>query len=87
MVPEMIAGYLGGTKQDLWFVHEVGRDQQQEQTKEQVLNIDHVGSTDTTITAFAFCQQERLTDGTWNLLAIALLPSQQGQGIGKCMIQ
>ena len=34
------------------------------------------------LVAFAFCEPERMTQGTWNLLAIGVRPDQQGQGIG-----
>ncbi|GFE65769.1 GNAT family N-acetyltransferase [Litoreibacter roseus] len=36
--------------------------------------------------AFGFCEPERMTDGTWNLLAIAVLPNRHGQGIGAQMM-
>lgn len=31
---------------------------------------------------FCYAMPEALTEGTWNMLAIAVLPSQQGTGIG-----
>jgi len=37
--------------------------------------------------AFGFCEPERMTEGTWNLLAIAVLPERQGAGIGSAMIR
>lgn len=36
--------------------------------------------------AFAFCEPERLTQGTWNLLAIGVLPGHQGQGVGALLL-
>ena len=36
---------------------------------------------------FAFCQAERFTNGTWNLLAIGVTPVRQGQGIGARLMQ
>jgi ribosomal protein S18 acetylase RimI-like enzyme len=30
-----------------------------------------------------YCSPERLTDGTWNLLLIAVLDSEQGKGVGS----
>jgi len=32
---------------------------------------------------FAYCEPERMTASTWNVLAIAVLPARQGQGIGQ----
>jgi ribosomal protein S18 acetylase RimI-like enzyme len=38
------------------------------------------------VTGFAFASPERLTEGTWNLLALAVLPKAQGQGEGSALI-
>jgi len=38
------------------------------------------------ILSFGFCEPERMTDGTWNLLAIGVEPSKQGKGIGAKMM-
>ncbi|MGH1485458.1 MAG: GNAT family N-acetyltransferase [Cellvibrionaceae bacterium] len=35
---------------------------------------------------FLYCVQERLTEGTWNVLAIAVLPEFQHQGIGGLLM-
>ncbi|MGR5094230.1 GNAT family N-acetyltransferase [Vibrio maritimus] len=39
------------------------------------------------IVAVSFCSPERMTEGTWNLLMIAVLPDYQGVGIGKAMME
>ena len=36
---------------------------------------------------FAFCEPERLTNGTWNLLAIAVMPEQQGRRVGAKLVR
>lgn len=35
---------------------------------------------------FGFCEPERMTSGTWNLLAIGVLPDRQSQGIGARLL-
>jgi len=35
------------------------------------------------VQAVAYCAPERMTNGTWNLLLIAVHPEQQGAGIGR----
>ena len=35
----------------------------------------------------AYCAPERLTDGTWNLLLIAVRPSRQGHGRGTAILR
>ena len=36
--------------------------------------------------AFGFCEPERMTEGTWNLLAVGVSPAAQGTGIGSKMM-
>ncbi len=36
---------------------------------------------------FAFCEPERLTNGTWNLLAIGVAPEWQGRGVGAALMR
>lgn len=36
---------------------------------------------------FAYAEPERMTDGTFNLLAIAVDPARQGQGVGKALVE
>jgi ribosomal protein S18 acetylase RimI-like enzyme len=74
MLDDMMAGYLGGTKDDaFWFV---SCDKKDETT-----------NTAAAAHGFGYCEMERLTEGTWNLLALAVLPNRQGQGIGSAMIR
>ncbi len=37
--------------------------------------------------SFGFCEPERMTEGTWNLLAIGVLPEKQSAGIGAAMMR
>lgn len=39
-----------------------------------------------TLIGVGFCEAERMTQGTWNLLAIAVSPDRQSQGIGATMM-
>ncbi|MEO1657043.1 MAG: GNAT family N-acetyltransferase [Pseudomonadota bacterium] len=39
------------------------------------------------VLSFGFCEPERATEGTWNLLAIGVDPAFQGQGIGTLMMR
>lgn len=41
---------------------------------------------DNRVCGFAYCEPERATDGTFNLLAIAVEPDLQGSGIGSALI-
>ncbi len=36
---------------------------------------------------FGFCEPERMTSGTWNLLAIGVMPNRQSQGVGARLIR
>lgn len=36
--------------------------------------------------SFGFCEPERMTEGTWNLLAIGVQPDHQGKGVGAAMM-
>lgn len=38
------------------------------------------------VLGFAYCEPERLTDGTYNLLAIAVDPDRQGGGVGQLIV-
>lgn len=38
------------------------------------------------VVGFAYCEPERLTDGTHNLLAIAVSPDRQRCGVGKSLV-
>ncbi len=46
-----------------------------------------VGARDEGVVAFAFCEPERMTEGTWNLLAIGVDPARQGGGIGRALMR
>ena len=35
----------------------------------------------------AYCEPERMTDGTWNLQSIAISPDRQGQGRGSTLLR
>ena len=35
---------------------------------------------------FCFAKPEMLADGVWNMLALGVLPSRQGQGIGNALV-
>lgn len=41
---------------------------------------------DNCVYGFAYCEPERATDGTFNLLAIAVDPAVQGAGLGSALI-
>lgn len=64
MMGDMIAGYLDGSKPDIWFT----------------------AFMDGEPISFGFCEPERMTEGTWNLLAIGVRPDHQGNGVGGAMM-
>lgn len=39
------------------------------------------------VAGFGFCQPERMTDGTWNLLAIGVLERSRGLGAGATLLR
>lgn len=39
------------------------------------------------VVGFGFCELERLTEGTWNLLAIGVRGSQRGTGVGRQLME
>lgn len=45
-----------------------------------------VGCSGEQVLGFAYAEPERMTDGTFNLLAIAVEPRLQGQGIGRVLV-
>jgi len=57
-----------------------------EKTKEDLWFVAQDDSSNTVV-SFGFCEPERMTEGTWNLLAIAVLPSAQGTGVGTAMME
>jgi len=50
------------------------------------IDIWFVGTLNGEVVAFGFCEPERMTEGTWNLLAIAVQPEMQGKRIGQQMM-
>lgn len=46
-----------------------------------------VAAIGTRAAGFAYAEPERMTDGTFNLLAIAVDPALQGQGIGTLLVE
>lgn len=42
---------------------------------------------DGAVTAVAYCAPERMTEGTWNLLLIAVDPARQGSGVGTSIMR
>jgi ribosomal protein S18 acetylase RimI-like enzyme len=45
----------------------------------------HVADINGDIVGVTFCEPERLTQGCWNMLAIAVAPQRQGEGIGAAL--
>ena len=52
-------------------------------------NGEHIWLTgdDNGLVAAAYCAPERMTNGTWNLLFLAVHPQHQGQGRGTTMVR
>lgn len=42
---------------------------------------------DGAVIGFCYAAHEKLTEGTWNMLAIAVLPESQGSGAGKALVR
>lgn len=42
-----------------------------------------VATDEQVVLGLVYCSQERMTDGTWNLLLIAVRESEQGHGVGS----
>jgi len=42
---------------------------------------------DNEVVGVAYCEMERMTDGTWNLQLIAIRPDRQGQGRGVTLLR
>ncbi len=42
---------------------------------------------DNGVVGVAYCEMERMTDGTWNLQLIAIRPDRQGQGRGATLLR
>ena len=42
---------------------------------------------DGTAAGFCYAAPEKLTDGTWNMLALAVLPAWQGKGVGSDIVR
>jgi GNAT superfamily N-acetyltransferase len=52
-------------------------------TKSDIWLVIHEGST---VLGFAYCEPERMTNGTYNLLAIAVEPEKQSRGVGQQLL-
>ena len=46
-----------------------------------------VSVADGRVVGFGYCEPERMTSGTWNLLAIGILARHRGHGIGGAMMR
>ena len=46
-----------------------------------------VAVADGQVVGFGYCEPERMTSGTWNLLAIGILAGYRGRGIGRAMMR
>jgi ribosomal protein S18 acetylase RimI-like enzyme len=45
-----------------------------------------IADDDSELVGIAYCEPERMTDGTWNLQLIAIRPDRQGQGRGTALL-
>ncbi|MBY0447421.1 MAG: GNAT family N-acetyltransferase [Hyphomonadaceae bacterium] len=55
----------------------------QRTTPDVWLVAEHAGA----IIGFCFCEPERMTSGTWNMLALAVAPTLQGRGVGAALVR
>ena len=46
-----------------------------------------VSVADDRVVGFGYCEPERMTSGTWNLLAVGILARHRGRGIGRAMMR
>ncbi len=46
-----------------------------------------VAEEDENLAGFTFVEPERMTSGTWNMLALAVLPEAQGKGVGAALVR
>lgn len=55
--------------------------------EETTRDIWFVSVEDGHVVGFGYCEPERMTNGTWNLLAIGILARYRGRGIGGAMMR
>ena len=55
--------------------------------EETTRDIWFVSVADGHVVGFGYCEPERMTSGTWNLLAIGILARYRGRGIGGAMMR
>ncbi len=55
-----------------------------DQSKSDIWHVAMIGDE---LVGFGFCEPERMTVGTWNLLAIGVMPDRQSQGVGAELIR
>lgn len=46
-----------------------------------------VAEADGAAQAFVYCEPERMTDGTWNMLTLGVNPDRQGHGLGAAVVR
>ena len=54
---------------------------------ETTRDIRFVAVADGQVVGFGYCEPERMTSGTWNLLVIGILARYRGRGIGGAMMR